>query len=245
MVALAAAAVTIFGALAVLAVTAEDVVGRNGLATHDTHVLGFFVHHRNVWLIRLSRGLTDLGAVGVLAVLAVAAAVLLWLAGARLAMAIAPAAALGIAGALAGVGKLLVARSRPGMDLHLVKETNGSFPSGHATDSTAFLVALALVLAVVVLHSARLRALIVAGAGLLAAAIGMSRLELGVHWPTDILAGYALGLAVAVAVTTGAVLASRTSSPPPPDAQGKWRHRLSALLRSQRPHSSLLHTAAA
>ena len=45
---------------------------------------------------------------------------------------------------------------------------------------------------------------VILGALVLAAGIGVSRLVLGVHWPTDILAGWALGLSVALAVTIGA-----------------------------------------
>ena len=195
-------------------------------------MLRFVTDHRSGWLVHLARVVSDVGAVGVLGALAVIAGITLWFLRARLVVALTPAIALGVAGVCAAVVKQLVGRARPPVGLRLVHETEASFPSGHTTDSTAVLVAVALVLAVCFLDSAKVRALAVAGAGLLAAAIGGSRLELGVHWPTDVLAGYALGLAIAVTVTTVAVLVSRVS---PPSADPSHRHgRLLRLMSIER-----------
>ena len=241
---LAMAACTVAGAALVLAVTSEDVLGHDGMATDDPHWLRFVTDHRAGWLIKLAHGLSDLGAVGILGVLAVVAAVVLWMRGARLALAVAPGLALGLAGALAAVAKQLVGRTRPPAGFRLAAETEASFPSGHTTDSTAFFVALALVLAIVVLRSPRVRALIVAGAALLAGAIGASRLELGVHWPTDVIAGYALGLVVAVSVTSAAVLVNHFSSSASPEGSRRWLRRLTAVLSSQRRVTTLKTSSA-
>jgi undecaprenyl-diphosphatase len=241
LIALLAAVTTMAGAMLVLAVTSEDVVGRNGLATDDPGWLRFVTSHRTGWLVDFARAMSEVGSVGVLGLIAIAIAVVLWMRGARLALAIAPGVALGLAGACAAVGKDLVARSRPPLGIRLASESEASFPSGHATDSTALFVALALVLAVVLFQSPRIRALIVSGAMLLAGLVGASRLELGVHWPTDVIAGYALGLAVAVAVTIGAVLVTRTS--PPADGADVRLRRFRTVLSTQR-HSNVLNTAA-
>jgi undecaprenyl-diphosphatase len=230
--ALVAAVVALCGALAVLAATSEDVISRDGLTMDDPPVLRFVAAHRSAWLVHMARWVTDVGAAGVLGVAAIVAAVVLWLRGARLIAAIAPGIALGLAATLAAVGKQLVDRPRPALGLRLVNESEASFPSGHTTDATAFFVALAIVVAVVVVRSVRLRALIVTGAALLAAAVGASRLELGVHWPTDVIAGFALGLATAIAVATGAVLISRAATPSRPNASP--RQRAVALLTAQR-----------
>ena len=69
-----------------------------------------------------------------------------------------------------------------------------SFPSGHALSSIALYGALAYLLAGAV-RSRRARAAGFAGVALLVAAIGFSRLYLGVHYLTDVLAGYSAGLA--------------------------------------------------
>ena len=243
LVALTAAVFTTAGAAVVMAVTSEDVIGHNGMATDDPQWLRFVTDHRTGWLLHLARAVTAVGAVGVLGVLAIVAAVVLWLRGARLALAIAPAVALAVAGACAAMGKQLVGRSRPPIGMRLVSDSEASFPSGHTTDSTALFVALALVLAVVVLRSPRMRALIVTGAVALAGAVGASRLELGAHWPTDVIAGHALGLAVAVAITTVAVLVNRVA--PPPSLEGSHRRlsRVRMVLCAQR-HPTILNATA-
>lgn len=232
--ALTLAAVALASALMILAVTSEDVIGRNGLATDDPLVLRFVTGHRTGWLVELARSITDVGAVGVLGALALMSAVLLWIRGARLILAIAPGVALGVGGLATAVTKQLVHRPRPPLGLRLVNESEASFPSGHTTDSTAFLVALALVIAVVVLRSPRTKTLVVAGAALLAAAVGASRLELGVHWPTDVIAGYALGLSIAIIVATGAVFVARAATRRRSGDGPRPSGRLLAVLAAQR-----------
>ena len=145
---------------------------------------------------------------------------LLWWRGLHLALALAPAFALGIAGAAVGVIKAVVGRARPPVALHLVRESDTSFPSGHATDSTAVFVAVALVVALFVLRRPLVRAVTVAGAALLSGAIGASRLVLGVHWPTDVLAGLALGLATSLVVTMAATAVTRLTPRPSTSQRG-------------------------
>ena len=150
-------------------------------------------------MINAARIVTDLGGVFVLVLIAVAAGLLLWYRGVPLVAAAAPAFALGVAATLADVGKNVVDRARPGVGLRLIAEGEPSFPSGHATDSTAVFLTLGLVVAVFLLRRPLARIATVAAGGLLAVAIGVSRLVLGVHWPTDVLAGWTAGASWAVA----------------------------------------------
>jgi undecaprenyl-diphosphatase len=90
--------------------------------------------------------------------------------------------------------KLAVARPRPQLWPTLVRPEDFSFPSGHALSSAAFYPLLAWTLAR--RGVARRRPLLAAAAALSAFA-GLGRLYLGVHWPTDVLAGWALGAAAA------------------------------------------------
>ncbi len=86
--------------------------------------------------------------------------------------------------------KYWIARPRPGLEPHLVAVKTSSFPSGHATSSMIFYLSLALVFAG---HS-RWRFATPAAAVILSLLIGISRVMLGVHWPSDVIGGWAFGL---------------------------------------------------
>jgi undecaprenyl-diphosphatase len=90
-----------------------------------------------------------------------------------------------------------------------------AFPSGHAADSTAVFVSVALVLAVSVLRRPAARAAVIVVGIAMAVAVGLSRLVLDVHWPTDVVAGWALGTMAALVVTTPVLLRSTPADPGP------------------------------
>jgi len=92
--------------------------------------------------------------------------------------------------AIADVVKVIVGRSRPDV-LRLTGFSGPSFPSGHATASAAAFAAFALLVAKG--KSRRARALAGAVAAGLSGAIGATRVLLGVHWLTDVVAGWCLG----------------------------------------------------
>jgi undecaprenyl-diphosphatase len=96
--------------------------------------------------------------------------------------------------------KDVVARPRPTMD-PLVTASGYSFPSGHTLNSTVTYGLLALVAWRSRLTLAIRRAVVVAGV-IVPILVGLSRIALGVHWPTDVLAGWLAGVAfVALAAT--------------------------------------------
>ena len=82
-------------------------------------------------------------------------------------------------------------RLRPEDQDHLVAAQSYAFPSGHAANATIVFLCLALLLP----RTARGRTLAVWAAAVLALAVGVSRPMLGVHWPSDVAAGWAFGLA--------------------------------------------------
>lgn len=107
--------------------------------------------------------------------------------------------------------KRIVARARPPIEVALGEAPGLSFPSGHTTGSAAVYVALAL-LVLMLTRQRRRRAAILGGTGLLVVAIGLSRVYLGVHWMSDVLAGLAAGVAWALVVVTPLWARRRRSS---------------------------------
>lgn len=94
------------------------------------------------------------------------------------------------------IGKILIHRPRP---LNaMIMETDFSFPSGHATIAVAFYGYLAYIL-IKSLQSKIKRLAVFLGALLLILIIGFSRLYLGVHYISDVLAGYLVGLLALIA----------------------------------------------
>ena len=88
--------------------------------------------------------------------------------------------------------KLHVARPRPDIVTHLVTVTHMSFPSGHSANSAIVYLTLAGLASQVTQDRAARRYMLVV-AILLVGAIGCSRVYLGVHWPSDVLAGWSFG----------------------------------------------------
>ena len=100
--------------------------------------------------------------------------------------------------ALGSLLKQLYARPRPNVVPHLVDVTSSSFPSGHATDSAIVYLTLAALLARNV-QQRGVRAYIIGFAILLTLLIGVSRVYLGVHYPSDVVGGWTIGAAWALA----------------------------------------------
>lgn len=89
--------------------------------------------------------------------------------------------------------KYLVSRPRPSLEEPVATAVGKSFPSGHAMGSTVVYGALLVVFLRLVPRPHR--GWVAGAVVVLVAAIGFSRLALGVHYITDVLAGFALGLA--------------------------------------------------
>jgi len=92
--------------------------------------------------------------------------------------------------AVSELQKYWIARARPDLETHLVVVKTSSFPSGHANSSMIFYLTLAIVLTA----GSRWQRPAVAGAIALSLLVGISRVMLGVHWPSDVVGGWAFGM---------------------------------------------------
>ena len=105
-----------------------------------------------------------------------------------------------VAGAWLGIGllKQLFGRPRPSMVVAMMDARGMAFPSGHALQSAALYATLAVLLAGAV-RSTRAKVYVLGCGVLLPLMVGASRVYLGVHYPTDVLAGWTLGFSWALA----------------------------------------------
>ena len=148
------------------------------------------------WVREMARDITSLGSVAVLGIVSLAVVAYLLLAGAR------AAALLVLVAVVGGVTinsflKIQLARPRPDLFVPAAKVFTASFPSGHAALSAITYMTLAALLARMTV-SPRLRVYFMGVAITLTFMIGLSRVYLGVHYPTDILAGWCIGSAWAL-----------------------------------------------
>lgn len=150
-----------------------------------------------LWLEEVARDVTALGGVAVLLLLTAGSATFLSLQGQKRASLYIVAVV--VAGMLVStLLKQLFDRPRPDLVPHLAQVYTSSFPSGHSMMSTLTYLSLAGVIA---RHQRRRRVkvFVVAAAALVALLVGTTRVYLGVHYPTDVLAGWTAGAAWALA----------------------------------------------
>jgi undecaprenyl-diphosphatase len=148
------------------------------------------------WMGEAARDLTALGGVVVLASVTVAVAGFLLLNRKFAAMGFLLAAVLGGL-AISCLLKAGFARPRPQLVPHLCQVYDSSFPSGHSMMSAVVYLTLGTLLSEMIALR-RLKFYLLALALLATGLVGISRVYLGVHYPTDVLAGWAAGLAWAV-----------------------------------------------
>ena len=166
---------------------------------------------------------TDLGTFPVVAGVAILAAVTVWR---RTRTPLYPAAVLGGVAVTAStiyLVKLAVARSRPPIDFLIGSPSSDySFPSGHTGDGGVAWVLSALMLGWTVGRPVWRRALVTLGV-VVALAIGCSRVYLGYHWASDVVASWLLALAVVSGI---GYVVSRVD-PPPRGTDSSKRHHAS------------------
>lgn len=164
----------------------------------DERVAQFVLDHRNGCATKVFRVVTELGSFHTVAPLALVVALVL-LHRRDIFHAVALVVSVSAAEAASDLLKLACGRARPPAGQALVHVTGYALPSGHTTQATAFFGALALIVA----RRGAPRGLAWAARGsaaLVAASVGVSRVYLGVHWATDVVAGWVLGASILAGV---------------------------------------------
>jgi undecaprenyl-diphosphatase len=156
------------------------------------------------WMHEVARDVTALGGYAVLSMLTIAVIGYLWI---RRKPRTSLVLVAGVAGAFAASHLLkgIFDLPRPDLVPHLAQVYTASFPSGHAASAAGAYLTIGMMLARVH-RGRRMRAYLLGTSVTLALLIGASRVYLGVHWPSDVLAGWVIGAAWALVVWSFATL---------------------------------------
>ena len=192
-------------AVALTAVAAEvydAVTEADGIAGLDQPVLDQAIAWRSPGLDHAVTLYTDVGGpVGMPVLATVLTLLMVWRWRSRTPLVLVLIAAVGSL-AMTTTGKALIGRARPPLSEAVPPyETSPSFPSGHTLNATV-ITAVLVYLVLRRLDSAWARTTAVAAGAAFVVSMGLSRVFLGHHWLTDVVAGWALGLGWAAAVIT-------------------------------------------
>lgn len=190
------------GAMLVFAEFVDRVVEGQTRAFDETVLLAF--RDRNnpsypigpVWLQIMFRDVSPLGGYAVVMLISLTVIGYLLMDGKR-AAALLVLVSVGGGAALSNLLKFAIARPRPDLVARLVEVNTTSFPSGHATLAAVTYLTLGALLSRLE-GQRRVKIYVLTVALALTFMIGVSRIYLGVHWPTDVLAGWCVGSAWAM-----------------------------------------------
>lgn len=148
------------------------------------------------WLHEVGRDITALGGHAILSLMVLGVVLYLWMQKAYHALWLVLISTVG-GMLLTGGLKRLFSRPRPDVVEHLTQVYTSSFPSGHSMLSAAIYLTLGVLLARLV-KELRIKAFFIIVAIFLTFIVGLSRVYMGVHYPTDVMAGWSAGLAWAL-----------------------------------------------
>ncbi|MGH3870814.1 MAG: phosphatase PAP2 family protein [Pseudonocardiaceae bacterium] len=178
----------------------DNVLESDGIAAADRPVLSFLAAHREPWLVTGMQVVSQVGS-------PLGAAITATVVGGALACTRRSWLPLLIVGlGAAGIGminltvKWLVSRHRPPRAIAVLGEDGFSFPSGHTTGTTVVWLLSAWMVTRWVIRGRAGQDMAWTGALLFIVAVGASRVYLGVHFPSDVLAGWTLGAAWSVII---------------------------------------------
>lgn len=187
-------------------IVVAGLVGAHAGGGLDGKVITWAEAHEHRSLDTIAVGFDYLGRWWLVISLIIAITGALWLAGRR-AQARYLALTMGLSLSLNLLLKLVFRRAPPGSGT-VVKASAYAFPSGHTMTATAFAAAVALIA-----WPTRWRWPVLIAGTAFAGAMGLSRVYLAVHWPSDVAAGWAMGLVVAFAVRASVHLPAAAGAP--------------------------------
>jgi membrane-associated phospholipid phosphatase len=188
----------------------DDVLDRDKIAQFDVPIVRFLVENRVSWLTTAMKGVTQLGRTEVVVLVMAAAGMYLHRRTGRWRHMLLLLSAAGGAQLLDLAAKIAFAQPRPPTAWMAVPAFGYGFPSGHTTVSAMY-IALAHFIARLQ-HRWRTKVFTYSSGITVAFLIGISRVYLGVHWPTDVIGGWALaaGWIGILLMTTSAIEGSRS-----------------------------------
>jgi len=169
----------------------QDVFAHDEAVLSDPGVTRFVVDHRVAWATALMKSVTWLGSNVVMIPLVAIIGCYFLLRDRDWRPAASMAAALVGANVIYRAAKSWVGRPRPPGSFHLIGVSGFSFPSGHATVAVACWGLAALLLGAG--RPIRVKLALWTAAVVIIGLVGLSRIYLGAHWWTDVVAGFALG----------------------------------------------------
>ncbi|HZQ66967.1 MAG TPA: phosphatase PAP2 family protein [Terriglobales bacterium] len=200
------------GALWLFVALTEDVLNHTALTGFDVTVLEWLHSNSTEIGMRIFEAITFLGSPLVLSILGIGLAVYFIRRHAWIFLTSWMAALIG-AGVLDCFLKAAVQRPRPAYAVAILQGHSFSFPSGHALASLMAYGMTAYLVISLRIRKASSRITVICLATILILAIGVSRLYLGVHYFTDIVAGYAAGAVWLSTCVTAAEVARRQPAP--------------------------------
>ncbi|MGH4008248.1 MAG: phosphatase PAP2 family protein [Pseudonocardiaceae bacterium] len=198
----------------------DHVLDGEGIAVADRPVVRFLAAHREPWATAAARVISDVGSpVGVAVTAAVAGVVLALVRRSWLPLLVFALGAGGI-GVINMTVKQLVSRDRPSLANAVLGAQGFSFPSGHAVGTTVVWLLLAWMVGHWMIRRRAVQIAAWTGALLMIVAVGVTRVYLGVHFPSDVLAGWALGAAWAVTIALVVNVWEQSRTTPSPHDPG-------------------------
>ncbi len=186
------------GLVLALVTLSIQVYGSGWLTSFDGPVTDWMVDHRSGALNQIAVAVTDLGSPVATALLGITCGVLISWRARSVVPGLIVIGTVGAAAVASTVIKALVGRERPPTNIQVLLETDHSFPSGHVTGTAALFGIVVLVLSAH--RTPAVKRLLMLLAVTVTIVVALTRLYLGVHWLTDVIAGAILAT---LAVTVG------------------------------------------